>query len=317
MEEERAIIDALLWLERTLGTLHAGLGGDAPPTDGWRSRARQEAARLLKASLRLPDAERDHLREIVMRLSAMVDLPYVAQEVHAFRRDVEWLQALLARPRPVRGRVLRLGTGTSDFHRMLELGDGKSIGLLGTSLTLGPEGVVVAGLLAGALAVASRGMRNRLDAGTTLTVLDRALKDTLPETAPVSMCCWSYDAEGRELRVASAGHRGVWLLRGGSFVALRPPPGEALGTATRGYTMITEPLYPGDVVVCFTPGLLDQPSPQGTLLGDKDLRLALLQGEGLQSAYFGLRGRLETHCPADQWEAEATATLWEVPQPEE
>ena len=311
MEVNPEHIEALLRVERTLDALVKAASSQAVADDPWRAAARLEVARVLSVGMRSPESA---LRSIASHLALLVEIPHAEQELRAFKRDLEWTQAAVVRPRPSDAKVFRLGSGTADFQQLIHLSETRTLGLLGSTLTGQAENVVVGALLGGALAVAVRGMRASLDASAALTVLDRALKDALPTAAPVSMLAWSFDAETRELRVASAGHRGLWLVRSGTFVAIRPPKADALGTSTQVYKYVTEPLRRGDLLFSFTAGLLDQPNADGSMLRERDLRYALLDvPTTLDGVHDSVWQTLRAHCEPESWAVEGTALLWECP----
>lgn len=311
METSSDIAELLELIQRTLVALEGASSARDVADDAWRTAARRDVARLVAAGMRDRDGP---WRAIAAPLAHLIEIPYAEQRLRAFKRDVEWTQAAVVRPRPADARVLRAGSGTADFQQVIPLTETRTLGLLGSTLTGQAENVVVGALLAGALAVAVRGMRASLDASAALTVLDRALKDAMPTAAPVAMLAWSFDRATRELRVASAGHRGLWLVRSGTFVAIRPPKGDALGTATQLHKYVTEPLHRGDLLFSFTSGLLDQPGADGSMLREKDLRYGLLDvPTTLQGVYDSVRQVLLDHCSPEDWQVEGTALLWECP----
>jgi serine phosphatase RsbU (regulator of sigma subunit) len=93
----------------------------------------------------------------------------------------------------------------------------------------------------------------------------------------VTACYALVDPEGRELRYASAGHHAPLIVRG----SLMQPVEERAGAAPLG--LVPEqcfperrvPLYPGDLVILYTDGVVEARNSRGEWFGLTGLRRAL------------------------------------------
>ncbi len=74
-----------------------------------------------------------------------------------------------------------------------------------------------------------------------------------------TVVCAIYDPDDRTLRWAQAGHLPPLLVRDGAARALRPPAGLLLGAVNEAkYAEASESLQPGDVLLLYTDGLIEQ-----------------------------------------------------------
>ncbi|MEZ4320854.1 MAG: SpoIIE family protein phosphatase [Myxococcota bacterium] len=255
-------------------------GLDADHAETVRSNARRSLARALSSLLQSADDENTtRLRTIVDGLIRVIDVRLDLHQLADFRDQLQALHLLLVqRTEGASTEVVRLGNPqfTVDFDRVFATSPTTTCGLLGTFMETGPVASVASGVLSGACSVARTGMGRNLQAAPLLTILDHSLKDCLARSVPVAMVAWQYDQELRKLRVASAGHRALWRIRNGAFHTIRTAPHDTLGLATTRCPQVELDAEPGDLIVGFTQGVLQQENARGELLRERDVRMAAL-----------------------------------------
>lgn len=293
-----------------------------------RERARASLAAALSGVLALErrqvgtSAERNRLRSLVQALLRFVDARSEVAQLLALRESARCRQEQLQQA-TVGDLPLELELWTSgdrdrrvDWWSMAPLGPRSFLGAFGTVIGDEVDAGLVTACIRGALAVARKGIGDRLVPDRTLLVLHSALTDGFGAGIAVPALTFRLDLTSLELTVASAGHRSLWHVRDGVFQTVRARLGTPLGVVpprhARPAGII---LRPGDALVGFTGGTLDVEGPDGAGLRETDLRVALIKGlkRGRRSGAAILNDTLRRHSGSVRWAPQATVFSLHLP----
>ena len=142
-----------------------------------------------------------------------------------------------------------------DWYEAAPLPDGRVLIAIGDASGHGlPAAARMAQLRNALLGIAYTGAGTE----TILDCLNSVVFHNQETTDTATAIVASFDPAGRTLRWARAGHPPPVLVRDGRARELRNDAGTVLGATERpGYQAVTEPLSPGDRVVLYTDGLIE------------------------------------------------------------
>jgi sigma-B regulation protein RsbU (phosphoserine phosphatase) len=183
----------------------------------------------------------------------------------------------------IHGLTVPAGDAGGDYFDYLELPDGQ---LKVVIADVTGHGVGPALLMATTRAYLRALAQSHADVGRLLTLANRALADDAGAERNVSLLLGHLDAPARSFTYASAGHQpGYVLSPGGAVKAELLSTGWPLGIMPDTDFITTSPirLEPGDVVFLYTDGIVEAPSPAGTLFG-RDRALSIVRAHRSQRA---------------------------------
>ncbi|WP_228992833.1 PP2C family protein-serine/threonine phosphatase [Streptomyces sp. DH8] len=182
-----------------------------------------------------------------------------------------------------------------DWYDAMELPDGRTLltvgGLTGHGVPATSAMAMVLGALRG-MAVAGIGP------GTLMGHLDQVLEASLQPPLGSALCC-RFDPGTSLLSWAQAGHPAPLLFRNGSGGVLPTPDGVPLGSSpSASYGQDEVRLFPGDVLVLHTEGLVRGAGPEALLALAPRFARARTAQECVRSLVevFGGAGRLDDAC---------------------
>jgi len=163
-----------------------------------------------------------------------------------------------------------------DFWGVYPLGDRRVLVTIGDVTGHGVASAMVTAAAIGACDVSVRRAEQKLDLTDLVAALDAAVRRV--GGGELAMTCFAaiVDPDAREIRFVSCGHTAPYLCRpAGKAVELHALVGRGnlLGTGAPSIPRVqARPLAPGDVVVCYTDGVIDAQDPAGTPFGDRRLQ---------------------------------------------
>ena len=163
-----------------------------------------------------------------------------------------------------------------DFWGVYPLGDNRVLVTIGDVTGHGVASAMVTAAAIGACDVCVRRGLQQLDLTELVTALDAAVRRV--GGGELAMTCFAgiFDPDAREIRFVSCGHTAPYLCRpaakGVELHAL-VGRGNLLGAgAPTAPRVLQRALSPGDVVVCYTDGVIEAQDPAGTPFGDRRLQ---------------------------------------------
>ncbi|WP_435136908.1 PP2C family protein-serine/threonine phosphatase [Actinacidiphila sp. bgisy144] len=175
-----------------------------------------------------------------------------------------------------------------DWYDAMQLPDGSSLLTVGDLTGHGVAATSGMAMLLGAL----RGMAVAgLAPGALMSSLNDLL-DTAAQPALGSALCCRYEPAERVLHWAQAGHPAPLLFRNGTGRVLDAPEGMLLGASSGArYAQASEQLFPGDILLLYTDGLVPQRAPHHPTSGGSAERLLAIAPllNGARSAQDCLR----------------------------
>jgi serine phosphatase RsbU (regulator of sigma subunit) len=166
-----------------------------------------------------------------------------------------------------------------DFWGVYPLGGGRVLLAVGDVTGHGVASAMVTAAAVGACDVCARREAERLELGGLMTALDHAVRRV--GGGELVMTCFAaiLDPDRREIRFVSCGHPAPYLCRpadqGIELTAL-VARGNPLGGSVPSPAKVQQrPLQPGDLVVCYTDGVVEAQDHAGKPYGDRRLRQLL------------------------------------------
>lgn len=211
----------------------------------------------------------------------------------ALAREVELAatvqsELLPSRKPYVHGDVTVVGSWTpatrcaGDFWTTSTLADQRVVIAIGDVTGHGVASAMVTAAVAGACEVCLRRDRANFDLGALIFTLDHAVRRAGGGELAMTFFAAILDAANQELQFVSCGHPVPYICRPAGTddrVELHALVGRGnlLGGATSFVApkVIARPLVPGDVVVCYTDGVVEALDPAGKPFGDRRLQQLL------------------------------------------
>lgn len=248
-----------------VGVVAAALPADARGLDHGESQLVRDAARLAARALVYITLFRDAMEriELAKELETAMAAP-VAREPGEQRYSYDVCEIIGCHQvaRQVGG-----GWWTSD-----ELEDGRVLVVTADVTGHGVPAALVSATVAGARETVLRMRDAHLDVVELLELLDQAVR-TVDIEQRYGMRCFAALFDEHEVRFASAGYPAPWLCRragdGRRRDELHPlaASGTPLGASEPRFEAARVALVPNDIVVIYSPGLLDAASPEGERYG--------------------------------------------------
>jgi phosphoserine phosphatase RsbU/P len=249
---------------------------------------------------------RDNLRAVAMRMSTLVQQTI---KDSGMRKELELAGA-------VQGMLMSSANGTrfsdlraycwyepaeqcaGDLFSVDTLGEGDVLMLMGDATGHGAPAALVAAVVKGACDLARLGMRGALKPYQLLRMLNRVLVESVRGEYLMTCVAARYRLADRMLCVANAGHRSVWIIRGGEIRVIPGSGDPPLGArSVFRYEEVEVPLEPGDRVIMFTDGIPECEDPNGAEFGERKLRDVVLQAsqQGTAMITTGVREAIDAH----------------------
>jgi serine phosphatase RsbU (regulator of sigma subunit) len=180
-----------------------------------------------------------------------------------------------------------------DFWGVYPLGDGRVLVAIGDVTGHGVASAMVTAAACGALDVAVRHDREKVELGALMSALDSVVRRIGGGELAMTCAAAIVDPKAREIRFVSCGHAAPYLCRAkpqvpgpaaiddsvpGSMIELHAlvARGNPLGSGTPERPKIVQrTLQPGDVLVWYTDGVIEANDPAGEAFGDRRLQRLL------------------------------------------
>ncbi len=205
----------------------------------------------------------------------------------------------------VRGVFRPMAECGGDFWTWHPLGEGRVLAVAGDVTGHGAPAAMITAAVKGCIEAVLGAVGARVDPGELLSAMNRAVfqvaKTQWLMTAFAAVC----DAKTGEMEFANAGQNFPYLIApaadGGTESKLTQlvARGNALGAvAQTRFTTQRRPFLPGERLLLYTDGIIDQASPTGETFGEKRLRasLAASGGDEPPAIIDRVLGELERHC---------------------
>ncbi|MCA9667986.1 MAG: SpoIIE family protein phosphatase [Myxococcales bacterium] len=170
---------------------------------------------------------------------------------------------------------------SGDFWAYQPAEDGRVLIVIGDATGHGVGPAMLTAVAKGALTAFMRRPAAQISAAAVLDELGAAVAEATGSELRVTALALLFQADGKGVDVANAGHRFPYLVGGDREVKALVARGRALGSSGSGgtkptpYKEISHPLVPGDSVVLFTDGLLECQRADGEEYGQSRLREAI------------------------------------------
>jgi serine phosphatase RsbU (regulator of sigma subunit) len=159
-----------------------------------------------------------------------------------------------------------------DWWTVAELADGKVLTMIGDVTGHGVSSAIITGAAKAACELAIDVNRGAIDARRLLGLMNSALFRTARQQVMMTCNATIIDPAARSLVMANAGHPNPILVRQGiihPLMAEGAPLGAAADTA---YQQIQLNLEAGDVLACFTDGIVEAENRRGEQFSERRLR---------------------------------------------
>lgn len=231
---------------------------------------------------------RSQLRELAKAVSDVIDHAATAA---AAQRELELagaVQQLLVRPTEDGQEVAGLSVGSwfvsaeevaGDWWSLEPLGEGALL-VLGDVTGHGAPAALVAATAKGACDLARLGMREALRPFMLFNMLNQVIHDAVDGEFLMTGITARWIQNSKQLALANAGHRSLWLIREGKMHAVKGSGDPPLGTRrVHKYQEMALQLRQGDRVVVFTDGIPEAENAQEQPFGERGMREAILIDE--------------------------------------
>ncbi len=243
-----------------------------------------EAAATWEATITSSSASIDRIRSSFLGLAdQLASLLQSTAQVAAIRKELEVAgavqQMLLPAEDTVERRHLRVAASFlpaaecgGDWWTVHDLPDGRLLLVLGDVTGHGASSAIVTGVAKGACDVARRILGGALQPDTFLSLLNAAIHEAGKQRYMMSALACVFEADGRRMSVANAGHAFPYLIRKRDLrqiVARGSPLG---ASAVSEFTPVVVDLEKDDTLVLFTDGVTECESPDGDQFTDRRFR---------------------------------------------
>ncbi len=330
----RALLGSLLVLALGIGLAAVQGFQLARPIRALTAAAERIAAGDLES--RVPDGRRDELGTLARSFNAMSDqirrllveeaAKIALENEMSLARQVQ--QAMLPPdaldqhgPLRVVGSCTPASSCGGDWWTYRKLADQRLLLVIGDATGHGIHSAMIAATARGAVEALAATDERLLTPEQVLRAIDAGIRQVGDHNVLMTAFAAVVDAQTGTLHYANAGQNFPYVLRLGARRVLERPSIIAASGNPLGDRQITVeirrgslPLAAGDLLVCFTDGLVERADPSGTLFGDRRLRNALI-GATLDddAALVALRdhivGAVEAHAGGGPAEDDITLVL--------